>query len=200
MNQGRFSTPPLAPEDDWFAEPDVPTSTSREEPGQSAASASEPRTRRQESRRTQRPDSARDRRILVAAVSAAVILLVGGVLVARALTGSDGAGETTQTTLPTTTATTTTTRPTTTTPTTTTPTTTTLPEGVVLRKGDESADVSHVQAALVELGYSTDGVDGKFGPATEQAVKAFQKSSGLTEDGVVGPATLAAMSAALNKP
>jgi peptidoglycan hydrolase-like protein with peptidoglycan-binding domain len=58
--------------------------------------------------------------------------------------------------------------------------------------------VSQVQAVLVELGYSTGGVDGKFGSATEQAVRNFQKSSGLTEDGVVGPATLAALSTALN--
>jgi peptidoglycan hydrolase-like protein with peptidoglycan-binding domain len=58
--------------------------------------------------------------------------------------------------------------------------------------------VSEVQAALVELGYSASSVDGKFGPATAQAVREFQQSSGLKQDGVVGPATLAALSAALN--
>ncbi|MGD1698464.1 peptidoglycan-binding domain-containing protein [Dapis sp. BLCC M229] len=32
-------------------------------------------------------------------------------------------------------------------------------------------------------------VDGIFGVATEEAVKNFQKSSGLTVDGIVGPQT-----------
>ena len=32
-------------------------------------------------------------------------------------------------------------------------------------------------------------VDGSFGPATEKAVKAYQKSKGLAVDGSVGPAT-----------
>lgn len=197
MSQGRFSDPPLAPEDDWFAEPEAPRHVGRAEPRQPPPSRPEPR-------RTEPPEGGRDRRILVAVIVGAVVLLVVGVLVARALTGSDGGGETTAT-LPTTTPTTTTqttTAPTTTTPTTTTPTTgapTTLPEGVKLRRGDESDDVRQVQAAVVELGYSTGGVDGKFGPATEEAVLAFQKSAGLTEDGVVGAATLAALSAALNE-
>lgn len=195
MSKRRFSSPPLAPEDDWFLEPGVPRSADREEPRDSRATALEPR-------RTQRREGERDGRILVAVIIGAAILVIGGVLIARAVTGSDGGGETTTGTLPTTAPTTTTPTTTTpTTPTTTTPTTppTTLPEGVVLRPGDESEDVRQVQAALVELGYSTGGVDGKFGLSTEQAVRDFQTSSGLAEDGVVGPATLAALSAALSR-
>ncbi|HSG13908.1 MAG TPA: peptidoglycan-binding domain-containing protein [Gaiellaceae bacterium] len=193
MSRGRFSTPPLAPEDDWFIEPEARPPVGREKPR-------EPRTSHPGPPAPQ-PESERDMRILVAAIAGAVILLVVGVLIARAIAGSDGGAEAT-TTAPPTTATTTpttpTTTPTTTTPTTTTPTTTptTLPEGVTLRRGDSGEEVRQVQAALVELGYSTGGVEGKFGPATEEAVLAFQKASGLKEDGIVGPATLAALSAA----
>jgi peptidoglycan hydrolase-like protein with peptidoglycan-binding domain len=68
---------------------------------------------------------------------------------------------------------------------------------VVLRRGAKGAEVTQIQQALVTLGYSTT-IDGKFGPATAQAVKSFQTSSGLTGDGVVGPATLSALSAAVN--
>ena len=147
----------------------------------------------------------------MAAAVIGAILFIGGALVgslaARALSGGD---ETTTSTLtrtttvtttsPTTTVTTTspTTTPTTTTPTPTTSSPAALPQGVVLRRGDEGGDVSEVQAALVELGYSASSVDGKFGPATAQAVREFQQSSGLKQDGVVGPVTLAALSAALN--
>jgi peptidoglycan hydrolase-like protein with peptidoglycan-binding domain len=37
------------------------------------------------------------------------------------------------------------------------------------------------------------GVDGIYGPETEEAVRSFQSSKGLTVDGIVGPATIAAL-------
>jgi putative chitinase len=54
---------------------------------------------------------------------------------------------------------------------------------MVLKVGSEGADVKKLQEKL--------GVEaiGKFGPKTEAAVKAWQKSNGLKDDGIVGDAT-----------
>ena len=56
---------------------------------------------------------------------------------------------------------------------------------MVLKRGDEGEAVRQLQ---IKLGVE---VVGKFGPKTEEAVKAFQKKNGLTADGIAGPATLA---------
>lgn len=53
-------------------------------------------------------------------------------------------------------------------------------------------DVEAVQQALVDAGFPTD-VDGVFGPATAAAVRAFQRSAGITVDALVGPGTRAAL-------
>ena len=46
-----------------------------------------------------------------------------------------------------------------------------------------------VQAALKNAGFYKGEVDGKEGPQTKRAIKAFQRARGLNPDGVVGPKT-----------
>jgi N-acetylmuramoyl-L-alanine amidase len=53
-------------------------------------------------------------------------------------------------------------------------------------------DVVVLQERLNTLGFAAGRVDGRFGPETERAVKAFQRSYGLVGDGSVGPQTLRA--------
>ena len=54
----------------------------------------------------------------------------------------------------------------------------------------DSEEVRQMQSRLKELGYYKGSPDGDFGPATEDAVKAFQKANGLTADGKAGEKTL----------
>ncbi|OYO03329.1 hypothetical protein CGZ96_01535 [Enemella evansiae] len=63
---------------------------------------------------------------------------------------------------------------------------------VVTRYGTEGNRVRAVQTLLRNSGQSV-SVDGSFGPRTLGAVKAFQKSKGLAQDGVVGPQTWGAL-------
>lgn len=53
--------------------------------------------------------------------------------------------------------------------------------------------VKAVQTALKNAGFDPGPVDGKMGEKTKQAVMAFQKSRGLTPDGVVGTKTWEAL-------
>lgn len=66
----------------------------------------------------------------------------------------------------------------------------------VIGRGDSGAAVTKIQTALNAKGFSVGAVDGDYGPKTETAVKAFQKSVGLTIDGIVGPLTSAKLFAA----
>lgn len=59
----------------------------------------------------------------------------------------------------------------------------------VLRVGSTGSDVSDLQARLVELGYYTGTIDGKYSAATQSAVMEFQSRNGLTADGVAGRQT-----------
>lgn len=59
-------------------------------------------------------------------------------------------------------------------------------------KGTNSNSVKEAQCWLNRHGAKLT-VDGKFGPASDAATKAFQRSHGLTADGKVGPATWKAL-------
>jgi hypothetical protein len=67
-----------------------------------------------------------------------------------------------------------------------------------LSPGDTGSQVKTLQRALAALGYSAGKPDGDYGPSTQNAVERFQVAKGLNEDGVVGPATLAALQKALS--
>lgn len=58
-----------------------------------------------------------------------------------------------------------------------------------LVEGDRGTDVMALQYMLSSRGFSVGKVDGVFGPATEKAVRRFQKAKGFTVDGIVGPVT-----------
>lgn len=64
-----------------------------------------------------------------------------------------------------------------------------------IRKGDHCSWVTLAQTMLHNRGYDLGryGVDGDFGSATEDAVKAFQRDNGLTPDGIIGPKTWEAL-------
>lgn len=56
--------------------------------------------------------------------------------------------------------------------------------GTTLRRGSEGKDVKRVQEWLSLHGFSVQ-MDGQFGPATDAAVRGFQRAHELTADGVV---------------
>ena len=63
----------------------------------------------------------------------------------------------------------------------------------VLRRGSRSTYVLTLQDGLNTRGFRTGGLDGHFGPATEDAVRRYQSARGLSSDGVVGCATWTAL-------
>lgn len=70
-----------------------------------------------------------------------------------------------------------------------------------LKKGMKGDDVKQVQQALEKLGHSVGkaGIDGSFGKATQNAVKAFQEANGLKVTGIVDDKTLKALEEASGK-
>lgn len=63
-------------------------------------------------------------------------------------------------------------------------------EAATYRQGSSGDTVRTIQTKLKNWGYYNGTVDGIFGSQTAEAVKYFQRSNGLTADGVAGPATL----------
>jgi hypothetical protein len=59
----------------------------------------------------------------------------------------------------------------------------------LMKKGSKFGEVSNLQTILNTLGFNSGTADGLFGPMTDTAVKAFQKSKNLGVDGIVGPIT-----------
>lgn len=61
-------------------------------------------------------------------------------------------------------------------------------ELIILKMGDKGEEVRNLQQILNSKGYSL-SVDGDFGTLTQAAVKNFQRTNGLTDDGIVGSKT-----------
>jgi putative peptidoglycan binding protein len=66
-----------------------------------------------------------------------------------------------------------------------------------LKVGDHGNAVKQLQRALSSLGYKTGTIDSVFGASTERALAAFQAAHHLNPDGVLGPASRAAILDAL---
>ena len=63
----------------------------------------------------------------------------------------------------------------------------------ILKAGSKGEVVKQLQQKLAIIGYAPGPADGVFGAKTKAAVMVFQKDAGLTQDGIVGAATLAAL-------
>lgn len=59
--------------------------------------------------------------------------------------------------------------------------------------GSRGSEVTQIQTKLKRWGYYNGSIDGIYGSKTVAAVKYFQRSNGLTADGIAGPQTLKAM-------
>ncbi len=67
-------------------------------------------------------------------------------------------------------------------------------ESLALSKyGSRGNEVIQIQTKLKRWGYYNGSIDGVYGSKTVAAVKWFQAKNGLTQDGIAGPKTLAAM-------
>jgi hypothetical protein len=70
--------------------------------------------------------------------------------------------------------------------------------GSNLSLGSQGPDVTQLQKELTALGFYDGPINGRFGPLTQTAVKAFQKKYGLPVTGYVGPLTRAKLNELLD--
>lgn len=63
-------------------------------------------------------------------------------------------------------------------------------EAVAYKQGSTGSAVTQIQQKLKNWGYYFGEVDGVYGSKTTEAVKYFQRTNGLTVDGIAGNATL----------
>lgn len=70
----------------------------------------------------------------------------------------------------------------------------TVQAGVALEPGDVSRYVQQAERALSELGYPVGAIDRVYEPETQQAVRSFQHSVGLPDDGRIDERTLTELS------
>ena len=75
-----------------------------------------------------------------------------------------------------------------------------LGDGPLLRLGSSGEAARQLQGFLKVRGFRVGPLDGRFGPATDAAVRAFQGKQGLVVDGLVGPATRAAIAELASRP
>lgn len=64
---------------------------------------------------------------------------------------------------------------------------------VLSKVGSRGEEVRQIQTKLKSKGYFNGSIDGIYGTITREAVKKFQKASGLDADGIAGPKTLSAL-------
>lgn len=62
-----------------------------------------------------------------------------------------------------------------------------------IKRGSTGDAVKGLQNALRALSYNVGSIDGVFGNGTETALKEFQRQNGLSDDGIAGPHTWAAL-------
>lgn len=66
-------------------------------------------------------------------------------------------------------------------------------------KQEERVQIANAQATLIELGYSVGKIDGKLGPKTTKAIKAFQKKQHVKVDGKITKKLLEQLKVAIER-